>query len=103
VTSLSLRLLSLHLPLSRRRHCARIHRTAGHFVFDQNRSVETTQRMELGFTSDRLRGYRIRPVVIYGIPELHRGPYRPEFVDPATEGHTILDRIWNAQDRLPKR
>ena len=77
----------------------------GNFVFDQSWSVETTQgmAMELGFTADRLLGYRIRPVVIYGVPELHRGLYRPEFVDPATEGRPILDRIWNAQDRLPQR
>jgi len=77
----------------------------GNFVFDQSWSVETTQgmAMELGFTADRLLGYRIRPVVIYGLPELHRGLYRPEFVDPATEGRPILDRIWDAQDRLPER
>ncbi|MBT5774037.1 MAG: hypothetical protein HOH95_06635 [Dehalococcoidia bacterium] len=77
----------------------------GNFVFDQSWSVETTQgmAMELGFTANRLLGYRIRPVVIYGVPELHRGLYRPEFVDPATEGRPILDRIWDAQDRLPER
>lgn len=83
----------------------------GNFVFDQDWSVETTQgmAMELGFTADRLLGYRIRPVVIYGLPELtvgryrNQGLYRPEFVDPATEGRPILDRIWDAQDRLPTR
>ena len=83
----------------------------GNFVFDQDWSVETTQgmAMELGFTADRLLGYRIRPVVIYGLPELtvgryrNQGLYRPEFVDPATEGRPILDRIWDAQDRLPER
>lgn len=83
----------------------------GNFVFDQDWSVETTQgmAMELGFTADRLLGYRIRPVVIYGLPELtvgryrNQGLYRPEFVDPATEGRPILDRIWDAQDRLPAR
>jgi len=83
----------------------------GNFVFDQDWSVETTQgmAMELGFTADRLLGYRIRPVVIYGLPELtigryrNQGLYRPEFVDPATEGRPILDRIWDAQDRLPRR
>ena len=38
----------------------------GNFVFDQRWSVATTQGMlmELGFTSERLIGYRIRPVVI---------------------------------------
>jgi poly-gamma-glutamate capsule biosynthesis protein CapA/YwtB (metallophosphatase superfamily) len=83
----------------------------GNFVFDQDWSVETTQgmAMELGFTADRLLGYRIRPVVIYGLSELtvgryrNQGLYRPEFVDPATEGRPILDRIWDAQDRLPAR
>ena len=77
----------------------------GNFVFDQSWSVETTQgmAMDLGFTADRLIGYRIRPVVIRGFPELHRGLYRPEFVDPAGAGRPILDRIWDAQDRLPPR
>ena len=83
----------------------------GNFVFDQDWSVETTQgmAMELGFTADRLLGYRIRPVVIRGLPEetvgryRNQGLHRPEFVDPATEGRPILDRIWDAQDRLPPR
>jgi len=77
----------------------------GNFVFDQDWSVETTQgmAMDLGFTADRLIGYRIRPVIIRGLPELTRGLYRPEFVDPAGEGRVILDRIWDAQDRLPER
>lgn len=77
----------------------------GNFVFDQDWSVETTQgmAMDLGFTADRLLGYRIRPVVIRGLPELTRGLYRPEFVDPAGEGRVILDRIWDAQDRLADR
>ena len=83
----------------------------GNFVFDQDWSVETTQgmAMDLGFTADRLIGYRIRPVVIRGLPEFTpgryrtEGLYRPEFVDPAGEGRVILDRIWDAQDRLPAR
>jgi poly-gamma-glutamate synthesis protein (capsule biosynthesis protein) len=77
----------------------------GNFVFDQDWSTETTQgmAMDLGFTADRLIGYRIRPVVIRGFPELHRGLYRPEFVDPAGAGAPILTRIWDAQDRLPPR
>lgn len=77
----------------------------GNFVFDQGWSVETVQGMlmELGFTADRLIGYRIRPVII----RAHSGElpwrYRPDFVDPAGEGLQILTRIWRAQDRLPAR
>ena len=77
----------------------------GNFVFDQDWSVETTQGMvlELGFTPDRLIGYRIRPIVIRGDGGEARWIYRPEFVEPAAEGRPILDRIWQAQDRLPER
>ncbi|MYE45202.1 MAG: hypothetical protein F4X25_00305 [Chloroflexi bacterium] len=77
----------------------------GNFVFDQDWSVETTQgmAMELGFTHERLIGYRIRPAVIRGDDGGMRWIYRPEFVDPAAEGRPILDRIWDAQDRLPAR
>ena len=77
----------------------------GNFVFDQNWSVPTTQGMlmELGFTAERLLGYRIRPVVIRGGSGVHHSIYRPEFVNPAGEGRAILRRIWQAQDRLPKR
>ena len=77
----------------------------GNFVFDQDWSVETTQGMvlELGFTLDRLIGYRIRPIVIRGDGGEVRWIYRPEFVDAAAEGRPILDRIWQAQDRLPAR
>lgn len=77
----------------------------GNFIFDQSWSVETTQGMlmELGFTAERLIGYRIRPVVIRGGSGVHHSIYRPEFVDPAGEGRPILRRIWRAQDRLPAR
>ena len=77
----------------------------GNFVFDQAWSVPTTQGMlmELGFTADRLLGYRIRPVVIRSHSRELPWIYRPEFVDPAAEGWPIMDRIWNATDRLPKR
>ena len=77
----------------------------GNFIFDQNWSVQTTQGMlmELGFTRDRLLGYRIRPVVIRAHSSELPWLYRPEFVDPATEGRPIMDRIWNATDRLPTR
>ena len=77
----------------------------GNFVFDQRWSVETTQGMlmELGFTAERLIGYRIRPVVTRAHSSQLPWHYRPDFVDPAGEGKPILTRIWNAQDRLPPR
>ena len=77
----------------------------GNFIFDQAWSVPTTQGMlmELGFTADRLLGYRIRPVVIRSHSRELPWIYRPEFVDPAAEGRPIMDRIWNATDRLPQR
>ena len=66
----------------------------GNFVFDQDWSIETTQSvlLEVGFSADRIIGYRVRPVVI----ELN---YRPGFVDPAgTVGRVILARLWDATD-----
>ena len=77
----------------------------GNFVFDQSWSVETTQGMviEAGFTVDRTLGYRLRPVVIRGLGTGPRHIFRPEFVDPAAEGAPILDRVWEASDRLPER
>ena len=77
----------------------------GNFVFDQDWSEETAQSLvlELGFTAERLIGYRIRPVEIRGDEGDYDWIYRPEFVDPAGEGRPILDRIWDAQDRLPAR
>ncbi len=66
----------------------------GNFVFDQDWSIETTQSvlLEVGFSADRIIGYRVRPVVI-------RLNYRPEFVDPAgDEGRDILTRLWDATD-----
>ncbi len=77
----------------------------GNFIFDQNWSVPTTQGMlmELGFTKDRLLGYRIRPVVIRAHSSQLPWLYRPEFVDPAGEGRPIMDRISTATDRLPTR
>ena len=77
----------------------------GNFIFDQNWSIATTQGMlmELGFTKDRLLGYRVRPVVIRAHSNQLPWLYRPEFVDPAGEGRPIMSRIWNATDRLPAR
>ncbi|MEZ4553607.1 MAG: CapA family protein [Dehalococcoidia bacterium] len=67
----------------------------GNFVFDQPWSTETQQGMllEAGFTRDRLIGVRLRPHMI-------RDRYRPTLLDPATEGASILDRVWVATDGL---
>ena len=54
-------------------------------------------------TQERLISYRIRPIVIRGDGGDVHWIYRPEFVDPAGEGRAILDRVWQAQDRLPAR
>ena len=59
--------------------------------------------MELGFTGERLLGYRVRPVVIRAHSRQLPWLVRPEFVDPAAEGRPIMERIWNATDRLPVR
>ena len=77
----------------------------GNFIFDQDWSIQTTQGMlmELGFTADRLIGYRIRPIAIRAHSSQLPWRYRPDFVHPAAEGRPILTRIWNAQDRLPAR
>lgn len=77
----------------------------GNFVFDQSWSVQVTQGMlmELGFTRERLLGYRIRPVSIRAHSAELPWRYRPEFVDPAGAGRPILNQIWNASDRLPQR
>src|SRR5690606_23375603 len=51
--------------------------------------------LEVGFTKDRILGYRFRPAVI-------REMHRPEFVDPAgAEGQRIMNRLWDAVDALP--
>ena len=77
----------------------------GNFIFDQNHEPEVIQGMlmELGFTADRLLGYRIRPVMIRAHSSAMPWQYRPEFVDPAAEGRPILQQIWRAQDTLPAR
>jgi hypothetical protein len=64
-------------------------------VFDQPWSVETTQGMllEVGFTKQRVLGYRLRPEVI-------RDRYQPALVDLAGEGAPILQRVWEASDQL---
>ena len=74
----------------------------GNFVFDQDWSQETQESaiFEAAFVEGRLVGYRLRPVVLRGAPGLPAGLYRPELVDPAGEGRPILERIWDAADRL---
>jgi len=69
----------------------------GNFVFDQDWSTETQQGavLEVGFTPERIIGWRLRPVFIYD-------EHRPEFLDPAGEGAPILERTWEASDRLPR-
>lgn len=68
----------------------------GNFVFDQDWSIETQQGavLDVGFTPDRIIGWRLRPIFIYD-------EHRPEFLDPAGEGAPILERTWEASDRLP--
>ena len=71
----------------------------GNFVFDQSWSIGTTQSvlLEVGFSKDRILGYRVRPVVI-------RRNYQPELVDPrGAEGTEILERLWTATDNFLAR
>ena len=71
----------------------------GNFVFDQDWSVPTEQGMllEVGFTKERMLGYRLRPHQI-------REEYRPELLSPASpEGASIMRRVWDATDRLAGR
>lgn len=71
----------------------------GNFVFDQSWSIGTTQSvlLEVGFSKDRILGYRVRPVVI-------RRDYQPELVDPrGAEGQQILARLWRATDNFLAR
>ena len=77
----------------------------GNFVFDQDWSIPTTRSMtlEVGFNADRPFGFRLRPLVIRGDVEHRRGLYRPEFIDPAGAGAPILQRVWEATDRLSPR
>ena len=69
----------------------------GNFVFDQDWSTETQQGavLDVGFTPERILGWRLRPVFIYD-------EHRPEFLDPAGDGAPILERTWEASDRLPR-
>lgn len=75
----------------------------GNFVFDQSWSVPTTQGaiLEAAFAGGRIVGYRLRPVVIRGVPDVPPALYRPEVVDySSAEGMEILERIWRASERL---
>jgi poly-gamma-glutamate synthesis protein (capsule biosynthesis protein) len=67
----------------------------GNFVFDQNWSTQTTQSvlLEVGFSRERLIGYRVRPVVV-------RRDFQPELVSPrGFEGSQTLERLWRATDQ----
>jgi poly-gamma-glutamate synthesis protein (capsule biosynthesis protein) len=66
----------------------------GNFVFDQDWSLETQQGvvLEAAFQGSRLAGVRFVPVHIYD-------QHQPQFAEPA-EGQQILDRIWEASERL---
>ena len=77
----------------------------GNLVFDQDWSRETTESaiLEASFVDGRLIGYRLRPAVLRGLPGAPAGLYRPELVDPASEGRPILGRIWEATDALAPR
>ncbi|MPZ97836.1 MAG: hypothetical protein GEU80_00640 [Dehalococcoidia bacterium] len=68
----------------------------GNFIFDQDWSIPTQQGlvMEVGVMPDRLLGFRLLPVFI-------EDEHRPEFLDPAGAGAEVLDRTWDAADRLP--
>jgi len=70
----------------------------GNFVFDQSWSIPTTQGFiaEVGFASNRVLGFRLRPIVIQDV-------HRPDLVDPARDGAAILERAWAATDRLLAR
>ena len=67
----------------------------GNFVFDQSWSTQTMQSvlLEVGFSRERLIGYRVRPVVV-------RRDFQPELVSPrGTEGAQTLERLWRATDQ----
>jgi poly-gamma-glutamate capsule biosynthesis protein CapA/YwtB (metallophosphatase superfamily) len=75
----------------------------GNFVFDQAWSVPTTQGaiLEASFAGGRIVGYRLRPIVIRGVPGVPSALYRPELVDDSSaEGREILGRIWRASEHL---
>ena len=69
----------------------------GNFVFDQNWSVETSEGIviESTFAGARLVSTRMLPTVILNQSQ-------PNFVDAATDGVPILNRVWKGSKGLPR-
>jgi len=69
----------------------------GNFVFDQNWSVETSEGIviESTFAGSRLVSTRMLPTVILNQSQ-------PNFVDVATDGVPIMNRVWKGSKGLPR-
>ena len=69
----------------------------GNFIFDQNWSVETSQGLviESTFIGSRLVSTRMLPTVILKQSQ-------PNFVDIATDGVPIMNRVWKGSKGLPR-
>ena len=69
----------------------------GNFVFDQNWSVETSEGIviESTFAGARLVSTRMLPTVILNQSQ-------PNFVDVATDGVPIMNRVWKGSKGLPR-
>ena len=69
----------------------------GNFVFDQNWSVETSEGLviESTFAGSRLVSTRMLPTVILNQSQ-------PNFVDAATDGVPIMNRVWKGSKGLPR-
>ncbi|NDH28152.1 MAG: CapA family protein [bacterium] len=69
----------------------------GNFIFDQNWSVETAQGLviESTFAGSRLVSTRMLPTVILRQSQ-------PNFVDVATDGVPIMNRVWKGSKGLPR-
>lgn len=69
----------------------------GNFIFDQNWSVETAQGLviESTFIGSRLVSTRMLPTVILRQSQ-------PNFVDVATDGVPIMNRVWKGSKGLPR-
>ena len=69
----------------------------GNFIFDQNWSVETSEGLviESTFIGSRLVSTRMLPTVILKQSQ-------PNFVDVATDGVPIMNRVWKGSKGLPR-
>lgn len=69
----------------------------GNFVFDQNWSVETSEGLviESTFAGSRLVSTRMLPTVILNQAQ-------PNFVDLASDGVPIMNRVWKGSKGLPR-